>query len=250
MAPRIAAACCLLLLAGCGGDGGSGEAKGAAPNWPAPANPMELTRGAGLVPERAEFLQYHVHAHLDVFFNGDPVTVPAGIGIDTTNPAAVSDEQGVGLTSECDKPVVNRAIEGRLGLEVVDVVQCLGRDNGVRSRQRAQEAAFAKGDPIRDAGQSGAGFLEHVHVDVENGDANAGQALQDGGRQRAGATAQVEDVPIGGRKRRKQLDTCRDHVVVVRDEAPDLDVVAFRIDAEMTLDRVRFPTGHSAEPTT
>jgi DNA-binding transcriptional LysR family regulator len=31
--------------------------------------------------ERAEFLQYHVHAHLDVIFNGDAVTVPAGIGM-------------------------------------------------------------------------------------------------------------------------------------------------------------------------
>jgi len=108
MAPRIAAACCLLLLAGCGGgDGGGSEAKGSAPNWPAPPNPMELTRKAGLVPERAEFLQYHVHAHLDVFFNGDPVTVPAGIGIDTTNPAVISDEQGVGLTRDCDEPCIS-----------------------------------------------------------------------------------------------------------------------------------------------
>jgi len=108
VAPRIAAACCLLLLAGCGGgDGGGSEAKGSAPNWPAPPNPMELTRKAGLVPERAEFLQYHVHAHLDVFFNGDPVTVPAGIGIDTTNPAVISDEQGVGLTRDCDEPCIS-----------------------------------------------------------------------------------------------------------------------------------------------
>jgi hypothetical protein len=68
---------------------------------------MELTRKAGLVPERAEFLQYHVHAHLDVFFDGDPVVVPAGIGIDTTNPAVVSDTQGVGLTRECDKPCIS-----------------------------------------------------------------------------------------------------------------------------------------------
>ena len=28
----------------------------------------------------------HVHAHLDVFVDGTPITVPAGIGIDTTNP--------------------------------------------------------------------------------------------------------------------------------------------------------------------
>jgi hypothetical protein len=68
---------------------------------------MDLTRKADLVPERAEFLQYHVHAHLDVLFNGDPVTVPAGIGIDMTNPAVVSDDQGVGLKRECDKPCIS-----------------------------------------------------------------------------------------------------------------------------------------------
>ena len=108
MAPRIAAACCLLVLAGCGGGGGGGsEAKGDAPDWPAPPNPMALTVKAGLVPENAEFLQYHVHAHLDVFFNGERVTVPAGIGIDTTNPAVISDDQGVGLTRECDKPCIS-----------------------------------------------------------------------------------------------------------------------------------------------
>ena len=89
MAPRLAAVCVVLALAGCGGGGGGGggnEAEGSPPNWPAPPNPMALTVKAGLVPERAEFLQYHVHAHLDVFFNGESVTVPAGIGIDTTQP--------------------------------------------------------------------------------------------------------------------------------------------------------------------
>jgi hypothetical protein len=109
MAPRIAAVCVVLALAGCGGGGGGGgnEAEGSPPNWPAPPNPMALTVKAGLVPERAEFLQYHVHAHLDVFFNGDRVTVPAGIGIDTTNPAVVSDELGVGLKGECDEPCIS-----------------------------------------------------------------------------------------------------------------------------------------------
>jgi hypothetical protein len=68
---------------------------------------MELAKQAGLVPEKAEFLEYHVHAHLDVFFNGEPVTVPAGIGIDTDDPAVVSDSQGVGLTHECDKPCIS-----------------------------------------------------------------------------------------------------------------------------------------------
>ena len=109
MALRTAIACALLALtvAGCGGGSDSTKASGDAPEWPAPPNPMALTKKAGLEPERAEFFQYHVHAHLDVFFNGDPVTVPAGIGIDTTNPDVISDDQGVGLMGECSKPCIS-----------------------------------------------------------------------------------------------------------------------------------------------
>jgi hypothetical protein len=58
---------------------------GAAP-WPAPKNPMALTRQAGLAPEAYEHLIHHVHSHLDVFVNGKHIVVPAGIGIDTHNP--------------------------------------------------------------------------------------------------------------------------------------------------------------------
>jgi hypothetical protein len=85
----------VLALAGCGGGGGNKvveqgpaaePAKGAAP-WPAPADPMALTRKAGLTPETHEFVFLHVHAHLDVFVNGKPVLVPAGIGIAIDDPA-------------------------------------------------------------------------------------------------------------------------------------------------------------------
>src|SRR5687767_632548 len=48
--------------------------------WPAPPNPMELTIAAGLTPERAESLAYHVHSGLLVFKDGESVAVPAGIG--------------------------------------------------------------------------------------------------------------------------------------------------------------------------
>ena|SRR5581483_9712457 len=60
--------------------------KGAVP-WVAPEQPMQLSRAAGLVPEVNEHLAYHVHSHLDVYVNGKHVTVPAGIGIDTRDPA-------------------------------------------------------------------------------------------------------------------------------------------------------------------
>jgi hypothetical protein len=93
---KLWAACLLvLLLAGCGGGGETTTipegpaptpAKDAAP-WPAPADPMKLTRKAGLTPENQEFVFLHVHAHLDVFVNGEPVSVPAAIGIEIDDPA-------------------------------------------------------------------------------------------------------------------------------------------------------------------
>jgi len=80
-----------LVATGC-----SSSSKGAPPTttpatptalvWPAPPDPMTRARAAGLVPETAERLTFHVHAHLDVFVNGQKVTVPAGLGIDITNP--------------------------------------------------------------------------------------------------------------------------------------------------------------------
>jgi len=119
----------LFALAGCGGGGGSKGSSGGsdvcsqfgtapAPRttkapWPAPENPMALTCKAGLVPEKAEFLQYHVHAHLDVFVNARVLFVPAGIGIDIDNPAVQADRSpnglvnGAGLKQVCEQPCIS-----------------------------------------------------------------------------------------------------------------------------------------------
>jgi hypothetical protein len=80
-----------LIAAGCAVLGtacSSGSSKPAASKivWPAPADAMARARDAGLVPETAERLTYHVHAHLDVFVNGQKVVVPAGIGINIHDP--------------------------------------------------------------------------------------------------------------------------------------------------------------------
>ena len=62
-------------------------AAGSTPTWPAPSNPMQLTRKAGLTPETHEFVFLHVHSHLDVFVKGKKIRVPAGIGININDPA-------------------------------------------------------------------------------------------------------------------------------------------------------------------
>jgi hypothetical protein len=80
--------------------------------WPAPTNPMQQACKAGLVPETAERLEFHVHAHLDVYVNGKPVLVPAGLGIDTTNPGVhLFNTNGMpaygGINPPCDTPCIS-----------------------------------------------------------------------------------------------------------------------------------------------
>jgi len=128
--PGLTAALLAVVLAACGSSGDSGgggsttaaapttsvpaaatPATGAAP-WPLPPDPMGLSQKAGLTPEPAERLQYHVHAHLDVFVNGTRVPVPAGIGIDTKNPSVASfdldgGQVGWGLKTECATPCIS-----------------------------------------------------------------------------------------------------------------------------------------------
>ncbi len=73
---------------------------------------MRLARAAGLTPETAERLEFHVHAHLDVFIDGNHIVVPGGIGIDTTDPQV---HRGVidgfpaygGITEPCAKPCIS-----------------------------------------------------------------------------------------------------------------------------------------------
>jgi hypothetical protein len=105
VAALFALSACLGVVA-CGDDSGNGSSASngsptyhaahapapstGAPPWPAPPDPLALTREAGLQPERVEQLKYHVHAHLDVFVNGKGVKVPAGIGINIDDPGVKS----------------------------------------------------------------------------------------------------------------------------------------------------------------
>jgi hypothetical protein len=80
--------------------------------WPRPNDTLALSRLAGLKPEPHEFFAYHVHAHLDILVNGKPVRVPAGIGIDITNPKVQRGRlpdgtMGFGGISDCGKPCIS-----------------------------------------------------------------------------------------------------------------------------------------------
>jgi hypothetical protein len=84
---------------------------GAVP-WPAPADALGRTRLAGLTPERHEYLQYHVHAHLDILLNGRAVRVPAAIGINIHDPGVQSGQLQDGTIAYggihlCDQPCIS-----------------------------------------------------------------------------------------------------------------------------------------------
>lgn len=120
----LAAVC--LSSAGCGGTSSSSVSSGTsssvsaahpasganAPSWPAPPDPLRRTVAAGLKPEPFETLIHHVHAHLDVFVNGAPVRVPAGIGINIHDPGVHSSPSADGATGyggiqRCAQPCIS-----------------------------------------------------------------------------------------------------------------------------------------------
>jgi hypothetical protein len=98
------------VLASCGTPGYSATLPIKA-SWSAPKNPLELTRKAGLVPERHETLIHHVHAHLDVFVNGKQNVVPAGIGINVHDPGVHHSGSGMsqlyGGIAMCRRPCIS-----------------------------------------------------------------------------------------------------------------------------------------------
>lgn len=117
---RALAVAGVILAASCGGTTGSGSASSpsavatppaASPAllWPAPSDPLERTVAAGLEPGPKEYLINHVHSHLDVFVDGAPVIVPAGIGINIEDPEVRTFDNplGYGGIELCDQPCIS-----------------------------------------------------------------------------------------------------------------------------------------------
>jgi hypothetical protein len=113
----------LLGAAACGGGGTPAAtpgysappapkpAKDAAP-WPAPSDPLVRAKAAGVDAARKEFFEYHIHAHLDVFVNGEAEEVPAALGIDTKDPGVKRFDEpdgsvGWGGITMCERPCIS-----------------------------------------------------------------------------------------------------------------------------------------------
>jgi hypothetical protein len=89
-----------------------GSASGSVPHWPAPPNPLELAKKAGLTAERHEFFLYHVHAHLDVYVDAHHLRIPSGIGININDPGVQRGRLpdgtiAYGGISECANPCIS-----------------------------------------------------------------------------------------------------------------------------------------------
>ena len=116
--PGVFISLCLVFLIACGQSEGVEQTPSSpAPPvgttlWPAPSDPMTLAVEAGLEPATQEFLDYHVHAHLDVFVDGEGVEVPAAIGIDIDDPAVrvFEEPNGTaygGIDPPCEDPCIS-----------------------------------------------------------------------------------------------------------------------------------------------
>ena len=117
---RTIVACAVLVIASCGGTVASGAAStpsGAAASpageptvlWPAPSDPLERTVAAGLEPAPEEYTDNHVHAHLNVFIDGQEIIVPAGIGINIEDPEVdyFEDVGSYAGIEKCDQPCIS-----------------------------------------------------------------------------------------------------------------------------------------------
>jgi hypothetical protein len=79
--------------------------------WPRPDEPLARARAAGLKSAKTELLDYHVHAHLDVFVDGEKITVPAGIGISDEIPERETTDgvrfYGLSGLPRCKQPCIS-----------------------------------------------------------------------------------------------------------------------------------------------
>ncbi len=118
------------------------------PPWSAPTDAAAAMRAAGLPMLSREGSVEHIHAHLDVRVNGQPVEVPAMIGIDRSgrgiSPVHTHDSTGV---IHIESPVKRTFTLGEFFTEW-DVGLSADSVGGLRAGDGKTLRAFVNGKPV------------------------------------------------------------------------------------------------------
>jgi hypothetical protein len=116
------------------------------PPWSAPTDAAAAMRAAGLPMLSREGTVEHIHAHLDVRINGQPVEVPAMIGIDRRgiSPVHTHDSSGV---IHIESPVKRAFTLGEFFTEW-DVGLSADSIGGLRVGDGKTLRAFINGNPV------------------------------------------------------------------------------------------------------
>ncbi|WP_208869476.1 hypothetical protein [Micromonospora cremea] len=133
------------------------------PPWAAPADAIAQVNAAGLPMLGAEGTTEHIHAHLDVIVNGQPVVVPAGIGIDEAaqqlSPLHTHDTTGV---LHVESPV---KADFNLGQLFTEWQVSLSADHigGLKVGDGKALQAYVNGKPYQG---DPAGIILHAHDEI------------------------------------------------------------------------------------
>lgn len=133
------------------------------PPWPAPADASAQVGAAGLPMLGAEGTVEHIHAHLDVIIDGQPVVVPANLGIDGStgelSPLHTHDTTGV---LHIESPVQATFSLGQLFTEW-QVSLSDSQIGGLHAGDGKVLAAYVNGKPVTG---NPAAIVLHAHDEI------------------------------------------------------------------------------------
>jgi hypothetical protein len=146
------------------------------PPWPAPADAAAAVRAAGLPMLTAEGNVEHIHAHLDIRVDGNPIEVPADIGIDQTrgsiSPLHTHDASGV---VHIESPVKRQFTVGELFSEW-DVSLSESNIGALRASSDKSLRVFVNGVP-QSGNPAATIFNAHDEIAVVYGTPQPGESI-------------------------------------------------------------------------
>lgn len=150
--------------------------RGTPPPWPAPSEAAAAVRAAGLPMLTAEGNVEHIHAHLDVRVDGQPVEVPAYLGIDqargSISPLHTHDTTGV---IHIESPVTRQFTLGELFSEW-DVSLSADNIGALRATDGKTLRVYVNGTP-RTGNPAAITFTAHDEIALIYGTPQPGESV-------------------------------------------------------------------------